>query len=68
MVTVCVARDARGAHDAGGRLGATRRAAPSGRQGASRRLPDVPASRCAPLLPCRPEGAAQTMTLVRKPG
>ena len=27
MVTVCVARDARGAHDAGGRLGATRRAA-----------------------------------------
>ena len=36
------ARDA-----AGGRLGATRRAAPSGRQGSSSRLPDVPASRCA---------------------
>ena len=37
-----VARDARGAHDAGGRLGATRRAALSGRQCASRRLPDAP--------------------------
>ena len=57
------ARDA-----AGGRLGATRRAALSGRQGSSRRLPDVPASRCAPFLPCRPDSAAQTMTLVRIPG
>ena len=37
-----VARDARGAHDAGGRLGATRRATLSGRQRASRRLPDAP--------------------------
>ena len=37
-----VARDARGAHDAGGRLDATRRAALSGRQCASHRLPDAP--------------------------
>ena len=57
------ARDA-----AGGRLGATRRAALSGRHAASRRLPDVPASRCAPLLACRPDSAAQTMTLVRIAG
>ena len=53
---------------AGGRLGATRRAALSRRQGSSRHLPDVPASRCAPFLPCRRDSAAQTMTLVRIPG
>ena len=57
------ARDA-----AGGRPGATLRAALSGRQGASRRLPDVPASRRAPLLPCRPDSAAQAMSGVRIPG
>ena len=68
---------ARGTRDAGGRLGATRRAAPSGRQCASKRLPDVPrraggartrATRCTPLLPRRPDRAAQTMTLVRNAG
>ena len=72
-----VARDARGAHAAGGRLGATRRAALSGRQRASSRLPDAPrraegarirATRCSAFLLCRPESAAQTMTMVRKPG
>ena len=72
-----VARDARGAHDAGGRLGATRRATLSGRQGASSRLPDVlrragrareRTMRCAPFLPCRPDSAAQTMTVVRNAG
>ena len=57
------ARDA-----AGGRLGATRRAALSNRQGASSRLPDVPASRGAAFLPCRFDSAAQTMTVVRNPG
>ncbi len=61
--TTVEARDA-----AGGRPGATLRAALSGRQGASWRLPDVPASRRAPLLPCRPDSAAQTMTVVRNPG
>ena len=39
-----------------------------GRQCASRRLPDVPASRCAPFLLCRPDRAAQTMTAVRNAG
>ena len=53
---------------AGGRLGATRRAALSGPQGASSRLPDAPTSRYAPFLPCRPDSAAQTMTLVRNAG
>ena len=57
------ARDA-----AGGRLGATRRAALSGLQSASTPLPDVPASRFAALLLCRPDNAAQTMTLVRNAG
>ena len=66
------ARDA-----AGGRLGATRRAALSGRQRASRRLPDAPrragrarkrTMRCAPFLLCRPDSAAQTMNLVRSVG
>ena len=49
-VTACVApgRDPKG--------GAVRR------QGASSRLPDVPASRGAAFLPCRPDSAAQTMT------
>ena len=47
-----------------GRLGATRRAALSGRQGASSRLPDAP-HRAAALLPCRPDSTAQTMTLVK---
>ena len=61
--TTVEARDA-----AGGRLRATLRAALSGRQGAQTRLPDVPASRRAPLLPCRPDSAAQTMTLVRNAG
>ncbi len=40
------------------RLGATRRAALSGRQGASRRLPDAPASRRTAFLPCRPDNGA----------
>ena len=66
------ARDA-----AGGRLGATRRATLSGRQGASSRLPDVlrragrareRTMRCATFLPCRPDSAAQTMTVVRNAG
>ena len=61
----------------GGRLGATRRAAFSGLQSASSLLPDVPrraegvhtrATRCAALLLCRPDSAAQTMTLVRIAG
>ncbi len=79
---------------AGGRLGATRRAAPSRRPGASSRpafaeakplrlragrLPDVPtrlgeafgearASRRAAFLPCRRDGAAQTMGGSRSAG
>ena len=53
---------------ADGRLGATRRAALSGPQRASSRSPDVPASRFAAFLLCRPDSAAQTMTLVRKAG
>ena len=28
----------------------------------------IPATRCAPFRPCRPESAAPTMTLVRIPG
>ena len=56
------------ARDVGGRLGATRRAALSGPQCASRRLPDIPASRCAPFLLCRPDSSAQTMTVVRSAG
>ena len=61
--TTVEARDA-----AGGRLGATRRAALSGLQSSSSLLPDVPASRFAALLLCRPDRAAQTMTLVRNAG
>ena len=77
MVTACVARNARGAHDAGGRLGATRRATLSGRQSASNRLPDVPrraegarirATRSAAFLLSRPDSTAQTMTMVRNAG
>ena len=52
----------------GGRLGATRRAALSDPQGSSSRLPDVPASRYAPFLPCGPESTAQTMIVVRNGG
>ena len=36
--------------------------------GAETRLPDVPASRRAPLLPCRPDSAAQAMTLAGNAG
>ena len=58
-------------------LGGTRRATHSGRQSASSRLPDGPTSRgtragrtmrCERILPCPSDGAAQTMTKVKKPG
>ena len=44
-------------NDAGGRLGATRRASLSSLQGASSRLPDAPPC-CAAFLPCRLERRA----------
>ena len=62
---------------AGGRLGATQRAALSGLQSTSSHSPDVPrraggartrATRFAALLLCRPDSAAQSMTLVRSAG
>ena len=53
---------------AGGRLGATRRAAALRPTGCVEALVRCPTSPCAPLLPSRPESAAQTMTLERNPG